>query len=157
LTPERFPNLKTIHYLSAHPGQIDLYKRFSKPIDWVFPNRDYIFYSCMVEAGKGRIDNSMFHRYLHRIHIRPRGMEVELIIPGHGVYNGENYHRQLVNYLERSYTPASHIPHSNTKNESITLPSDSISVFLREKMEMDFHDEIMKDCMKEEKRLLHKK
>ncbi len=47
LTPNTFPNLKKINYLSTHPGNYNVYKRFSN-IHWEFPAKEYDFYNFIL-------------------------------------------------------------------------------------------------------------
>lgn len=152
LTPERFPNLKTIHYLSAHPGKVDLYRRFVTPIDWVFPNNEYPFYSRMIEVGKGRLDPHLISRYISRQSYsrhRPHRMEFDLHIPGLNIMDGICYRTFLYRYLytaKQSNTddqnwemyPYSLIPTSKQYTHSHEL-------YLREKTDQAFFQ-----CLKEE-------
>jgi len=60
-----FPNLKTIHYLSLHPGDYQIQKRFSNSrISWVFPAKPYTFYDNMVYGGLGKKDNTLITQYI---------------------------------------------------------------------------------------------
>lgn len=109
LKPEIFPNVKVIHYLSAHPGQIDLYRRFNSSVSWVFPNRNYIFYECMMEAGLGHIDPTLIRRYICRVHMSTgKRMEADLLLPELGVYKSSYYRVQLSRYLSEPYHPKQH-------------------------------------------------
>jgi len=155
LTPQRFPNLQTIHYLSAHPGQTDIYRRFKKPVEWVFPNRKYVFYNCMMDAGMGRIDNHLIRKYIERLHIYP--YEIELNLPGYGRYNGIDYHSHLLRCLKEPYTPSSpEIPILKSQDQEYNPYFDcgdanSFSSYLELKKEDDFFTMIMEDCEEEEK------
>jgi len=156
LTPHRFPNLKTVHYLSAHPGQADIYRRFSQPIDWVFPNQKYVFYNYMMDAGMGRVEHRLIRKYIHRIRTHP--YEVELNLPGYGSYDGEQYHSQLIRALQQSYTPS--YPKVILFQNDITIEhnpyfesssTNSLSSYLEAKKDDDFFKILMDDCKKEEK------
>ena len=152
LTPHRFPNLKTVHYLSAHPGQADIYRRFSQPIEWVFPNRDYVFYNCMLEAGLGRVENRLIRNYIHKIHNHPYNVRINL--PGYGGCDGEKYRVQMLRTLQQPYQP-SYLPViflQNNHTPRIEYDSDtSLSSYLEKKTADDFFKVIMDDCEKEEK------
>ena len=106
-----FPRLESIHYLSAHPGRVDLYREWK--CDWVFPNQDYAFYQCMVEGGWGRVDHRIIGTYIDRVH----GSGMDLRLPGLGVYPGTSryvqeagahvtgYQWHLMEYLHTPYRP----------------------------------------------------
>ena len=137
LTHRRFPHLKTVHYLSAHPGRVDIYNRFSQRIDWVFPNQKHPFYGCMIEAGKGRVDPKLIRTYIYDV----QGEEVELNLPGYGVYSGRSYHTKLLRYLQTPYTPSEPlIPLENAQDST-----HAISEYLEERREDAFFAMIMKN------------
>ena len=56
-----FPNLRTIHYLSAPPKELIPDALHFK---WVFPSLVHPFYSGMMEAGIGRIDETLITTYV---------------------------------------------------------------------------------------------
>jgi hypothetical protein len=157
LSPSFFPNLKTVHYLSAHPGQIDVYRRFSKPIHWLFPNRTYGFYNAMIEAGHGHVENRLIRSYVHHFDSN----EIQLNLPGYGLYDAGIYHKQLLRYLQ-------HLPVSSSEPP---LPDEnefdnphfecggaqgSVHEYFQERMECDFFKSILDDCEKEEKNIMNK-
>lgn len=144
LTPERFPNLKTVQYLSAHPGQADIHRRFSKKIEWIFPHRNYAFYDCMMEAGLGRIDPQLLHRYLYQLRLHP--YKARLNLPGYGICDGEQYRSQMIRFLQKAcIQPIIHYttPYGNYDN--------SLSAYMNERKERDYFKMIMDDCEAEEK------
>lgn len=147
LTPERFPNLKSVHYLSAHPGQVDIYKRFPNKLQWLFPNDQYLFYNCMLEAGIGRVEERLISTYIHRV----VGQHIKLHIPKYGIYNGNTYHKYLLSYLQEPYCPSpSYLRESN--EELFEEESDtSISNYIRVQTDIDYFTMLMRDCEKEEK------
>ena len=153
LSPSFFPNLKTVHYLSAHPGQIDLYRRFLKPIHWLFPNRTYGFYNAMIEAGHGHVENLLFRSYVHRFDSNG----TQLNLPGYGLHDAETYHKQLLRYLQ-------HMPVSSSSEPLLPDPDPfdnphfecggaqgSVHEYFQERMECDFFQSIFDDCEKEKK------
>jgi len=99
LQPSIFPNLRSVHYLSAHPGQVDLYTRFKSPINWLFPNQRYTFYQCMVNAGRGRVENRLIRTYVNECEPRGNTVQITLNLPGYGMVEGSWYHRQLEDYF----------------------------------------------------------
>jgi hypothetical protein len=157
LSPSFFPNLKTVHYLSAHPGQVDVYRRFSKPLHWLFPNRTYGFYNAMIEAGHGHVENRLFRSYLHFDSNGTHGTKLNL--PGYGILHSDTYHKQLIHYVQ-------YLPVSSTAT-NVSLPDSdqfenphfecggsqgSVHEYFQERMEYDFFKSIMDDCEKEEGR-----
>ena len=112
LARHQFPRLQHVHYLSGHPGRIDLYQGLPE-CKWVFPNQDYGFYQCMVDAGWGRVDRRLIPTYIDRVH----GAGMDLRLPGLGVYPGVSgyvnearslvtgYHWHLMEYIHTPYRP----------------------------------------------------
>jgi hypothetical protein len=168
LSPTHFPNLKTIHYLSAHPGKVDIYRTLPSSVSWVFPNQNYIFYQCMMEAGIGHIDPSLVRRYVHRIHRNNGRTEVDLILPELGVYKGPYYRIQFARYLSSPYHPVQHnyllldtlftgLASPDLK-EDVTNdhPKSPMQSYIDDKITNDFFEGIMNDCEKEEKLIKNK-
>jgi hypothetical protein len=153
LSPSFFPNLKTVHYLSAHPGQVDLYRRFSKPLHWLFPNRTYGFYNAMIEAGHGHVENHLFRSYFH--HFDSNGAQLNL--PGYGLHDADTYHKKLLYYVKHTPVSPSSKPLLSDENEfenpyfECGGSQGSIHEYVQERMECDFFKSIMDDCEKEEK------
>jgi hypothetical protein len=150
LTPSRFPNVKTVHYLSAHPGQVDLYRRFPSNIDWVFPNSKYIFYKCMIDAGIGRVDPQIISRYVYRV----LDNDIHIKLPGYGIYIGKHYRTHMNKYLEREYMPSKplvspFVPINEDDDEETV-----VSKFLREQKDIDFFNRIMNTCNEEDNAIM---
>jgi hypothetical protein len=161
LSPTHFPNLKTIHYLSAHPGKVDIYRMFPSSVSWVFPNRNYLFYQCMMEAGLGHIDPSLVRRYIHRIHRNHTRMEADLLLPDFGVYKGSYYRAQFTQYLSAPYHPVQHnylqfdtlftgLSRQDVSDDT-NHHTSPIQNYIDDKITNDFFEGIMIDCEKEEK------
>lgn len=168
LRPSIFPNLSEVHYLSAHPGRVDLYTQFKKPISWVFPNLRYAFYDCMIQAGQGRIENALIHTYIHQFIKYPNGAKMMIHLPGYDVVNGSEYMRHLRPYIYRPpllqtyaneisqyylhrYNPLSNgeniLPHfENGSNDH------SFSTLFRQQLEKEFMDYILEKCEEEFKK-----
>jgi len=170
LNPVIFPNLSTVHYLSANPGKVDLYNRFNKPVRWLFPNRDYAFYNCMIEAGHGRVENRLIRNYIYNMRHYTNRIEVDLNLPGYGVCTGSDYHKQLRSYLEFFYMPSyrdQYLPEFSLETTDVDPfdyhphfdcgdASNSLDYVLKEQMEKAFFKEIMKDCEKEDRNIIKK-
>jgi len=99
LFSERFPQLKQIQYLSGHPGIYDIHQRFPKSVSWVFPNRDYAFYNCMVEAGLGQKNNDLILSYIMGQKVKDK-MYFDIHVPGHGRTDGELYQTHMNHYFQ---------------------------------------------------------
>lgn len=152
LSPSFFPNLKTVHYLSAHPGQVDLYRRFSNPLHWLFPNRTYGFYNAMIEAGHGHVENLLFRSYVHRFDSNG----VKLNLPGYGLHDADTYYKKMINYVK-------HIPVSSSTQSLPDLnqfenphfecggAQGSVHEYFQEQMERDFFQSVLDDSEKEER------
>ncbi len=107
LTPNTFPNITDIHYLSAHPGQDTIHSRFPKHIRWCFPNKTYQFYDDMVRLGKGQKYQTLIDKYLTNKRIIDGvgpfdiSYSFDLILPGVGVQDGEEYKQAFEAYCQK--------------------------------------------------------
>ena len=155
LTPSIFPNMCEVHYLSAHPGQVDIYQRFSRPISWIFPNSDYIFYKCMIEAGLGRVENRLISTYIDSIDQDQKKIYADLCLPGYGLTIGEPYRERLHHYLRYQHYPlTSDLEHDYIHGEPEPLDChnlyDTRPTFLQDYTDSIFFNAIMEECEKEE-------
>ena len=138
LTPERFPRLQTIHYLSGHPGTHDLHLRFSG-VKWVFPvsPRTHSFYQFMTEAGYGIYDASLLSSYVHSS-VYYRGhcnrMEFDLHLPGLFPMSGKAYRMLLYRYLFQNKD----CPMSWSVSVPPRSPSHPMQFYLHQKKEEEF-------------------
>lgn len=103
MKPHIFPNIKNIHYLSAHPGDIDITKRFNTSVQWIFPNLKYPFYKNTFLAGKGKTDDYLIYNYISNKKLSSSS-EFYLYIPGYSVMDGALYHSLVHQYLS-TYSP----------------------------------------------------
>jgi len=94
----RFPALEQIHYLSGHPGTYSIHERFPS-VKWVFPNRDYSFYNCMLEAGHGSKSNTIITEHIYGKTIANHVTSFDIHIPGYGRRNGLFYKEHMDNYF----------------------------------------------------------
>ncbi len=103
LTPYIFPNVHKINYLSANPGNFDIYKRFNN-IEWVFPEKNYPFYSHLIDKQIGTRDAGLINRYLanKRVIDGNNGFDIsfhfDILLPEYGQVNGEWYRTQFYEY-----------------------------------------------------------
>jgi hypothetical protein len=104
-TPQVFPNLSSVNYLSADPGDFKIYERFNDKIKWVFPNKNYEFYDFMVKSGRGMKDSELIREYItnKKIIDGKNGFDIsfefDLNIPDYGIVNGEWWRSQFYEYL----------------------------------------------------------
>ena len=101
LNPSIFPHLQKIHYLSLHPGQTDIHKRFGNKVKWIFPNQDYAFYQCMIDAGLGQVDTDLIPTYIYNKKIENQTIGFNLHVHGYDILDGELYRTQFLRYLLR--------------------------------------------------------
>ena len=165
LQPSIFPNLDQVHYLSAHPGSFDIHKRFRKPITWLFPNYQYDFYRCMIEAGFGKVENRLIRTYIHKFTEYSNGFQVDINLPGIGYTDGMWYKQQIQNYFSQKklhtclvqtvpdeysylYTPNPYVFDEPDPYFECGSPQDSIHAYVQQNMEADFFKHIMKDVKK---------
>ncbi len=157
LRPDIFPNLEEVHYLSAHPGQMDIYQRFSRPITWVFPNSNYIFYQCMIEAGLGHVDDQLISTYIQSASRNRFGIYADLILPQYGITTGEAYRSRLHHYLRYQHYPfTSEIDHDHSEPYPYDCIHDIRPSYLKDYTDHIFFNTIMEECKKEEKVIKNK-
>ncbi len=104
LTPYMFPNIRQIYYLSAHPGSYKIHERFVGAPRWIFPTKDYPFYTYMETLGLGKRDPALLSRTLKnkRIVDGVNGFDIsfhfDLEVPGWGLVEGEWWRDQFHEY-----------------------------------------------------------
>lgn len=103
IKPSIFPNIKNIHYLSGHPGDIYITNRFNPSVQWVFPNVKHPFYENTFLAGKGKIDDSLIYNYISNKKLFSSS-DFYLYIPGYSVIDGALYHSFVHQYFS-NYSP----------------------------------------------------
>ena len=155
LKPSIFPNIREVHYLSAHPGQVDIYQRFSRPISWVFPNSDYIFYKCMIQAGWGRVENRLISTYIHSTELYQNQLYADLIVPQYGLTIGESYRTRLHHYLQYQHYPfTSQLEHDHIHGEPEPIDCNDIyderPTILQDHTDSIFFNAIMEECERED-------
>ena len=142
LKPTIFPNLKRIHYLSLHPGDPAIYKRFPKSVSWVFPTRPYHFYDCMVSAGLGKKDPTLISTYIASSKLINEQMEFDLHIPEYGILDGEVYRAQF----GKNEVPFA-IPEKITYNpRHFSLAHHPFQQYYQKKIDNDFFEQLITDC-----------
>lgn len=99
LRPERFPQLERIYYLSGKPHSTTIHRRFPHHVKWIFPNHDYHFYNCMMEAGYGIKDNDLILSHILRKKLLHGAVHFDIYLPGYGAICGENYQTLLQNHI----------------------------------------------------------
>lgn len=110
LTPNTFPNITDIHYISAHPGQENLHQRFQNPVRWCFPHKTYQFYEDMVRIGKGRKYDDLVDKYLTNKRIIDGtgpfdiSYTFDIILPEYGIQDGEIYANKFRQFCDQRAT-----------------------------------------------------
>lgn len=129
LHPSYFPSLQQIQYLSGHPGDTLIHRRFplalSPRVVWKFPTLSHPFYDAMVEAGWGRRDDWLVMNHIVR-HKQMEGgkMWFDLYLPGKGILCGKWYYAQQMAYLRRGHCVALGVPYPVVKE-----PLPTVSAF----------------------------
>ena len=108
LTPYTFPNVRYIQYLSAHPGSIDIHRRFHAGVRWLVPDKDYPFFETLCRDGVGERTPNLLSDYVTNKRIVDGTSEFDvsfhfdLRVPEMGtgdVVDGEWYRDQMFEYL----------------------------------------------------------
>jgi len=113
LKPSVFPNINQIHYLSNSPIETDLHTKVN--VSWVFPNLSKPFYSTMIEAGLGRVDESLITQYIHNMTLTDT-IEFTLKIPDYGIIRGSDYQEEIGAFFMKNKSPYKGIFHKNIHN-----------------------------------------
>ena len=154
LHPKRFPQLKQIHYLSGHPGIYHIHRRFSNKVSWVFPNYDYAFYNCMMEAGYGKKSNDLISSYIVGKQVKSDKTYFDIHVPGHGRTDGELYQSHMHHYFHSNkiVPDSEHLSHFQQGADPIQRGADPIQrgtdpiqLYERRVLEREFIEHIMKD------------
>jgi hypothetical protein len=105
LTPYIFPEVREIQYMSAHPGAVDIHRRFDPDVKWVVPDKKYPFFETLCRAGVGQRSPQLLSEFVtnKRIVDGASGFDVsfhfDLRIPEMGVVDGEWYRDQMFEYI----------------------------------------------------------
>jgi hypothetical protein len=143
LKPTIFPNLKQIHYLSLHPGDHVIYKRFPN-VSWVFPAKSYTFYDCMVLAGLGRKDPRLISTYIASSKLINKQMEFDLHIPEYGVLDGDIYRAQ---FTKNIHVPIA-IPERIIYNpHHYSLVHHPFQKYYQKKIDKEFFEQLIVDAL----------
>lgn len=141
LRPERFPQLERIYYLSGKPYNTTIHRRFPKHIRWIFPNYDYQFYNCMIEAGFGIKDNDVIGNHILRKKLLHGAIHFDLHLPGYGLICGSYYQTLLHNHITN--------PHQSILyNDTIPIPRihsrqcHPVQLYQYRQLEMEFINHI---------------
>ena len=156
LYSHRFPKLEHIYYLSGHPGTYNIYERFPKSVKWTFPNRDYGFYNCMLEAGYGAKSNTIITENIYAKNIKNNVTSFDIHIPGYGRRDGSMYKECIYEYLyhphvltklsEKELLPANDNDATHYLNYIKNNENNSLQQYERTYLEHDFFNYIMKDA-----------
>ena len=99
LCSKRFPNIQYIQYLSGHPGSYDIHERFPRSVKWIFPNRDYAFYNCMLEAGHGWKSSTLITENIYSKSIKKGVPSFDVHLSGYGRRDGLFYKQHMYDYF----------------------------------------------------------
>jgi hypothetical protein len=155
LKSEILPNIEKVNYLSAHPGDYNIYNRFSDSVKWIFPNKEYEFYNTMVANGRGKKDHNLIKNYIVNKKIIDGNnsfdisYEFDLNIPEYGITSGEWWRFQFYEYLAQALAK---MPEKNDKNSIKFLQeieeSQLSTEIIKTEIENSYFDEIVEDDKK---------
>jgi hypothetical protein len=152
LKPSIFPNLTRINYLSLDPGDVSIYKRFSRKVSWIFPMKQYDFYDCMLYAGLGKKDSRLITSYISSSKYINNNREYDLYIPDYGIVDGDVYRYFFLHLLNESYfmknKPLSSIciPQNFICNtEHYNMNMNPLKKYYKDKIDRDFFETLLQD------------
>ena len=156
LYSHRFPKLEQIVYLSGHPGNYHIHERFPRSVKWIFPNRDYSFYNCMLEAGFGVKSNTIITENIYSKSVKNGLISFDIHVPGYGRRDGVLYKEHMDNYFYHpdvlsKLSDNELIPRKDNDNQRYLKyirmhENSSLSLYERHCLEQDFLDHILKDA-----------
>lgn len=150
---KRFPKLQHIQYLSGHPGSYDIHERFPTSVKWIFPNYDYAFYNCMLEAGHGIKSNTLINEMIYSKSIKNNVLSFDIHIPGYGRRDGLLYRQHMYDYFHKpevlfTLSEKDLLPESDNKRYRQYIKShenSSLHNYERLCLEHDVMNHILKD------------
>jgi hypothetical protein len=155
LDSRRFPKLEHIHYLSGHPGTYNIYERFPKSVKWFFPNRDYAFYNCMLEAGRGVKDNNIILANIYSKNNKNIVPSFDIHVPGYGRRDGLYYKEHMYQYFHHpqvltNLSPKELIPDKGDESHYLNYikrhENNPLNHYIQRTLEKDFFEHIMRDA-----------
>ena len=156
LYSHRFPKLEQIVYLSGHPGAYDIHTRFPKSVKWIFPNRDYSFYNCMLDAGFGIKNNTVITENIYSASVKNGIPSFDIHIPGYGRRDGSIYKEHMYHYFHHpevlstlsnnELIPANQFDNTRYLNYIKTHANSAFHQYERHCLEQDFINHILKDA-----------
>lgn len=135
LRPERFPQLERIYYLSGKPHSTTIHKRFSSHIKWIFPNYDYHFYNCMIEAGWGVKDNNLILSHVLGKKLLDGAIHFDFHLPGYGAICGAYYQSLLKSHITNPYHSISYNVQLQSTQREMSHP---IQRYQYQQLEVEF-------------------
>jgi hypothetical protein len=104
-TPFAFPNLERVQYISGHPGDYNIDRRFGDYLQWEVPHLRYAYYEYL-RAKKGAFTNPDLVKTFIRNKRYKDGMgefdityEMDLVIPDWGEVDGDWWSEQWLLYI----------------------------------------------------------
>lgn len=156
LYSRHFPKLEYIYYLSGHPGTYDIYRRFPKTVKWIFPNRDYSFYNCMLEAGYGEKSNDVISANIYDKRMINQVPSFDIHIPGYGRREGALYKPYMYEYFhdpqvrtalsEQELIPVDKYDEYNHIRSLTARHVNSLQQYNQQCIDNDFFNHIMRDA-----------
>lgn len=145
LHPSYFPSLQQIQYLSGHPGDVLIHRRFpmtaSPRVIWQFPTLSHPFYDAMTEAGWGRRDDWLVMNHVVCQKQMGGAKWFDLYLPGKGNLCGKWYYAQQMAYLRRGHCLALGVPYPVVQQPLPTIVGASEHFFLS--LPRQFEQEVM--------------
>jgi hypothetical protein len=135
LRPERFPQLERIYYLSGKPHSTTIHRQFEKRVQWIFPNYDYQFYNCMMEAGYGIKDNNLILSHILRKKLLQGQTHFDIHLPGYGPICGSYYQAVMYNHITDPHQSISYDDNIQNKHPIQCHP---IQLYQYQQLELEF-------------------
>jgi hypothetical protein len=156
LQPRIFPSLQRIRYLSGHPGDLLIHRRFPR-VEWVFPDTFYSFYDNTVEAGRGRKDPFLVSNTIVNGGELDGKRVYDFVLPERGIVSGEWYRLQQQLYFKKKHAELFGVSYPISEEEMEDIPSrwgerahlNPHFLYYSRRLEMDFMKTVLEDSLVE--------
>lgn len=155
LDPKIFPRLEQIHYLSVHPGDYTIHRRFSPQLKWIFPDYSFGFYDSMFESGRGKKSDLLISNHISNFKITNYLMYFDLYLPNYCIADGYWYlsmqnmflKEKLGNQLEKNnistnYSKSFYQPYSIEHSPFIHYHNSHINKLFMKTIMDDYYSEL---------------
>ncbi len=104
-TPFAFPNLECVQYMSGHPGDYNIDRRFGDYLQWVVPHMRYSYYEYLRVKKGATTDATLIRTFIRNKRYKDGAgdfdvrYDMDLDVPDWGEVDGDWWSEQWVSYI----------------------------------------------------------